>query len=176
MAGGADLGDARVEKSQKTGRRAPMAEETIRTILVPTDFSEGAACVLRWARALARAFGAEIVLLHVVDLAVEWLPVGGLGSMPAPVPSEFVDRFTQAAQAALDAVAPDASEVTRRLLLRKGHPREAILEIAEEAHADVIVMGTDGRRGFSHLFIGSVAEPVVRHAPLPVWTVRTPEP
>ncbi len=152
-----------------------MTEETIRTILVPTDFSEGAARALAWARALARAFGAEILLLHVVDLAVAWMPVGGLGSMPAPVPPEFVERLTKDVQTALDAMAHDAVEVTRRQF-RNGHPREVILDVAREVRADVIVMGTHGRRGFSHLFIGSVAEHVVRHARVPVWTVRTPEP
>ena len=152
-----------------------MAVERIRTILMPTDFSEGAARALGWARALARAFGAKIVLLHVVDLAAAWMPVGGLGSMPAPVPPDFVDRFTTTAQAALDAMAGDATEVTQRVL-RNGHPREVILEVAKEVQADVIVMGTHGRRGVSHLFIGSVAEHVVRHASMPVWTVRTPEP
>jgi nucleotide-binding universal stress UspA family protein len=151
-----------------------MAHETIRIILVPTDFSEGADRALGWARILARAFRAEIVVLHVVDLGVAWVPLGGLGAVPAPVPHDFVERFTESAQAALDAVAEGASEVTRRLL-RHGHPREVILEVAKEVHADVITMGTHGRRGFSQLFIGSVAEHVVRHAPVPVVTVRQPE-
>src|SRR5262249_24363890 len=112
-----------------------MANETIRIILVPTDFSEGADRALAWARALARAFRAEIVFVDGVDVAVAWMPIGGLGGVPAPVPHEFVDQFTKAAQAALDAMAADASEVTRRLL-RHGHPREVILEIAKEVHAD----------------------------------------
>jgi nucleotide-binding universal stress UspA family protein len=152
-----------------------MAEEKIRTILTPTDFSEGAARALGWARTLAQACGAKIVLLHVVDLAAAWMPVGGLGSIPAPVPPDVIEQFTKAAQAALDAMAGGASEVTQRLL-RNGHPREVILEVANAVRADVIVMGTHGRRGFSHLFIGSVAEHIVRHAPVPVLTVRTPEP
>jgi nucleotide-binding universal stress UspA family protein len=152
-----------------------MAEEKIRTILTPTDFSEGAARALEWARTLARACGAKIVLLHVVDLAAAWVPVGGLGSIPAPVPPDVVEQFTKAAQAALDAMAGGVPEVTQRLL-RNGHPREVILDVAGTVQADVIVMGTHGRRGFSHLFIGSVAEHIVRHAPVPVLTVRTPEP
>ena len=149
-----------------------MAGGKIRIILTPTDFSEGAARALAWARALAREFGATIVLLHVVDLAAAWMPVGGLGSIPAPVPPDVVDQFTKAAQAALDALADEASEVTQRLL-RHGHPREVILDVANAVKADLIVMGTHGRRGFSQLFIGSVAEHVVRHAPVPVLTVRT---
>jgi len=147
----------------------------IRTILVPTDFSEGAGRALDWARTLARAFGAKIVLLHVVDLAVEWTPVGGLGSIPTAAPAEFVERFTNDARAARDAMAQDTPQMTQRLL-RKGHPREVILDVAPEVGADVIVMGTHGRRGFSHLFVGSVAEHGVRHATVPVWTVRAPGP
>lgn len=174
MAVAAELGDAGAENRTHQAAEALMANETIRIILVPTDFSEGADRALAWARALARAFRAEIVLLHVVDLAVAWMPIGGLGAVPAPVPHEFVEQFTKGAQAALDAMTADASEVTRRLL-RHGHPREVILEVAKEVQADVIVMGTHGRRGFSQLFIGSVAEHVVRHGPVPVWTVRTAE-
>ena len=148
-----------------------MANETIRIILVPTDFSEGADRALGWARALARTFRAEIVVLHVVDLGVSWLPVGGLGAVPTPVPHDFAERFTKTAQAALDAVAGDAPEVTKRLL-HHGHPREVILDVARDVHADAVVMGTHGRRGVSQLFIGSVAEHIVRHAPVPVLTVR----
>jgi nucleotide-binding universal stress UspA family protein len=146
----------------------------VRTILVPTDFSEGAGSALGWARTLARAFGARIVVLHVLDLPLAWMPVGGLGSVPAPIPTATVEQLTDEARTILDAVAQDAPEVTQRLL-RSGHPREVILAVAREIGADVIVMGTHGRRGVSDLFIGSVAEHVVRHSPVPVWTVRAEE-
>jgi len=152
-----------------------LREGQIRTILVPTDFSEGAACALRWARALARAFGAKIAVLHVLDLPFAWTPVGGLGSIPTPISTESVEQLTNEARTILDTVAQDAPEVTQRLL-RKGHPREVILTVAQEIEADVVAMGTHGRRGVSHLFIGSVAEHVVRHSPVPVWTVRAEEP
>ena len=151
-----------------------MEKEQIRTILVPTDFSEGAERALRWARTLARAFGAKIALLHVVDLAVPWTPVGALGSIPTPIPPDLVERVTNNTRASLDAMAQHMPEVAWRLV-RKGHTREVILEVTQEVGADVIVMGTHGRHGFSHLFIGSVAEHTVRHAPVPVWTVRAPE-
>ena len=143
----------------------------IRTILVPTDFSAGASSALRWARLLAEAFGAKSILLHVVDLSLVWMPISGPAAIPAPHSGELTDRITQHAQAALGAEARDATEITRRVL-RRGDAREVILEVAGEVHADVIVMGTHGRRGFSHLFIGSVAEHIVRHAGVPVWTVR----
>jgi universal stress protein A len=161
--------------SRKTpSTEAAVEKETIRTILVPTDFSEGAERALRWARTLARAFAAKIALLHVVDLSVTWTPVGPLGSIPTPIPDDFVERLTTNTRAALDTMAHHMPEVTSRLV-RKGHPREIILEVTQEIGADVIVMGTHGRHGFSHLFIGSVAEHMVRHSPVPVWTVRPPE-
>jgi len=55
---------------------------------------------------------------------------------------------------------------------RIGSPAEEILRLAGEAHADLIVLGTHGRRGLSHFLLGSVAERVLRQAPCPVLTVR----
>ncbi len=148
-----------------------MQERRIHTILVPTDFSEGASRALAWARTLAQAFRAEIIVLHVLELPVTWTPLGGLGSIPTPLSTESVEQLTNEAQTILETVARDAPEVTRRLL-RKGHPREVILNVAREVGADAVVMGTHGRRGVSHLLIGSVAEHIVRHSPVPVCTIR----
>ena len=53
-----------------------------------------------------------------------------------------------------------------------GHPRDVIVQVAKEVGADVIVMGTHGCRSVSQVFIGSVADHVVRHAPVPVMVVR----
>jgi nucleotide-binding universal stress UspA family protein len=149
-------------------------EGHIRTILVPTDFSEGAARALGWAQALAQAFRAKIILLHVLDVPFAWTPVGGLGSIPTPLPAESVEQLTIEAQTILDTLAQGAPEVTQRLV-RKGHPREIILAATQEMDADAVVMGTHGRRGVSDLFLGSVAEHIVRHSPVPVLTVRSEE-
>jgi nucleotide-binding universal stress UspA family protein len=58
-------------------------------------------------------------------------------------------------------------------LIREGIPRHEILAAAMAVKADLIVMGTHGRTGFAHLLFGSVAEHVVRHGPVPVFTVRS---
>jgi nucleotide-binding universal stress UspA family protein len=148
-----------------------MPQKAIRTILMPTDFSESAASALEWAQALAQAFEAKIVLLHAVDMvSYVWIPAGP-ASVPAPVPQDVEKRIMDVAQESLHTLAAKAPEVSRRII-RRGHPREVILEVAKEVDADVIVVGTHGRRGVSHLFIGSVAEHVVRHAPVPVVTMR----
>jgi nucleotide-binding universal stress UspA family protein len=57
-------------------------------------------------------------------------------------------------------------------MIREGIPRQEIVQAAREMNADLIVMGTHGRTGLAHLLFGSVAEHVVCHAPVPVFTVR----
>ncbi|HEV2356504.1 MAG TPA: universal stress protein [bacterium] len=145
----------------------------IRTILVPTDFSDSADAALRWARELAQAFGAKIILLHVIDLPYQWMPVAGPAAVPAPIPATVVRAIREQAGASLTALAERTPEV-RRQILRAGHARDVILSTADDVSADVIVMGTHGRRGVSHLFVGSVAEHVVRYSRIPVSTVRAP--
>jgi len=152
-----------------------MATPTVRRMLVPTDFSDGAASGLEWAQMLARAFSAEIVLLHVVDLGATWVPLSGPAVFPTPAPAGAVAQVADLAKGALDALGQDAPEVAQRLV-RTGHPREQIPEIAREVGADMIVMGSHGRRGMSHLVIGSVAEYVVRHATVPVLIIRSTAP
>ncbi len=149
-----------------------MRKIEVRKILVPTDFSRGAENALEWAKGLAQLFGAQITLLHVVDTtaaAVAGLP---MDVYSAPVTGELYDRIRKEGEAALKAIKP-SPEITQRLI-QDGHPREVVTDVATQIKADLIVMGTHGRRGVSHLFFGSVAEHVVRMAPVPVLTVRAP--
>jgi len=139
---------------------------------VPTDFSEGAQQALAWAQELARAFHSDIVLLHVVDLAFTWMPVGP-ASIPESVPDDVADRVTVKAREALANLARDTEGTVHRLV-RRGHARQVILDVAKEVGADLIVIGARGHRDFSDLVIGSIADHVVRHAPVPVMTTRAP--
>ena len=149
-----------------------MAASPVRRILVATDFSDSATGALEWTRTLARACGGEIVLLHVVDLASTWIPLSGPAVFPAPAPPEVVERVEGLARASLDAAAEDAQEIAQRIV-RTGHAREVIPAVAREVGADLVVVASHGRRGFSHLFIGRVAEHVVWHSPVPVLVVRS---
>jgi nucleotide-binding universal stress UspA family protein len=151
-----------------------MTTPTVRRILVAIDFSESASFALEWARTLARACGAEIVLLHVVDLGATWVPLSGPAVFPAPPTADAVREVEQLARASLDGVASGVPEVAQRLV-RTGHPREVIPAAAAEVGADMIVVGSHGRRGISQLFMGSVAEEVVRKAKAPVLLLRAPE-
>lgn len=141
-----------------------------RRILVPTDFSPGAEGALDWAKALGAAFSAEVVLVHVLDLSIAAL--AGFPSSLAMVPAagELLDRIrseTEQEMAKLAARMPGIKP-----MIREGTPRTTILDVAAEVRADLIVMGTHGRTGWTHVFFGSVAEHVVRHSRIPVLTVR----
>jgi nucleotide-binding universal stress UspA family protein len=140
-------------------------------ILVPTDFSETAQQALEYAVGLAAKLGAEVTLLHAYVLPVVGLPEGGIF-----VTSEIAQRILDGAQGALDAAVKrhEKRGVAITALLKNGDPREVIDAVAGQVGADLIVMGTHGRRGLSRILIGSVAEYVVRTASHPVLTVQGP--
>jgi nucleotide-binding universal stress UspA family protein len=141
-----------------------------RTILVPTDFSEYADHALAYAADLARPLDATIHLVHAISVGMAGLPELGVayGAM-------MMESQTKAAQNALDTRAARyrdrASLAPVRIEI--GDPRDVIDSIAAAIDADLIVMGTHGRRGIRRVLLGSVAEAVVRSAPCPVLTVRT---
>jgi nucleotide-binding universal stress UspA family protein len=140
----------------------------IHTILHPTDFSEQSGYALLLAGALARDYGARLVVLHAVAPPTV---AYGEGIIP-PEPDLLLDE----ARAQLEQLkVPDASVPTERRF-EEGDPATEILHTAGEIHADLIVMGTHGRTGLSRLLMGSVAEQVMRQAPCPVLIVKTPFP
>ena len=143
---------------------------SLERILVPTDFSEEAAKALDVAVDLAKKYGATITLLHVYEIPVYPYP-GAL------IDVDFVTPIREAAQkelaSAFDALKLRGVEARSELLF--GVPWSAILDTVARRKADLIVMGTRGRRGVMHALLGSVAEKVVRLSPVPVLTVRTPE-
>src|SRR5262249_10169380 len=144
---------------------------SIRRILVPTDFSDSARDALRYAAGLSAKFESEIVLMHVLqDLALV-LPDA---MPPTPVALPDMEGLAQAVRLELGEMVK-SEKLDRRVSkteVRVGSPVNEIEEFAKEIRADLIVMGTHGRTGLSHLFLGSVAERIVRHAPCPVLTVR----
>jgi nucleotide-binding universal stress UspA family protein len=142
-------------------------------ILVPTDFSEAGQAALRLASDLSYRFAVPLTLVYVFERVDYPLPNGYVifsSQQFEGMVAEFEQRLAQERRAALDA---SASSVTTRLL--RGWPPGEITQFAKDGGFDLIVMGTHGRSGLKHLVLGSVAERVVRAAPCPVLTVRTPE-
>jgi nucleotide-binding universal stress UspA family protein len=137
----------------------------IRTILHPTDFSENSQCAWEMACALARDYGARLLLVHVET------PMPAFAELGA-IPPEPVDR--RALECELAGIKPpDPTLAVSRSLLFGDEPT-TINRFAKENNADLIVMGTHGRTGLGRLLMGSVAESVLREAPCPVLTIKTP--
>jgi nucleotide-binding universal stress UspA family protein len=143
-------------------------------ILVPTDFSKSSSNALTYGVAFADKFGAELHLLHVVQDLALFVPEAVMLTPPMVPP---VEQFVSAARAALERAVQEltAPKVSIVPEVAEGTPFEEIVRFARERDIDLIVMGTHGHTGLAHLFMGSVAEKVVRRAPCPVLTVRHPE-
>jgi nucleotide-binding universal stress UspA family protein len=143
----------------------------LRRILVPVDFSECSMAALEYALFLSRRFQASVDLLHV------WQPPRPVWtiSYPYDVGHECLAIFeqTEAGRQMKEFLARAERETPRvRGRLESGDPYRTILEVAEGDGYDLLVMGTHGRTGMSHLLLGSLAEAVVRRAPCPVMTIR----
>jgi nucleotide-binding universal stress UspA family protein len=140
-----------------------------KNILVPTDLSEGATEALDYACELATTLGATIHLVHAIGI-----PALGLPELGVALTSTVIDTMIEDNQKSLEALAAARRPVVTigQVLLRTGDARDVINETAVEVSADLIVMGTHGRRGVSRALLGSVAESVVRSASCPVLTVR----
>lgn len=146
--------------------------EAIARILVPVDFSAHSDSVLRYATTVADRFGATIELLHVVEDPF----VSGAWNSEVYVPNitKLLNQLIATARQQLDElktlVADKGIGVDTTVIT--GRPAQSIVDHAAAERFDLIVMGTHGRTGLSHAFLGSVAERVVRKAPCPVLTVR----
>lgn len=141
----------------------------IQTILVPFDFSEHSEKAFTWALAMAEKWVSRVVLLHVVPAP----------SYPPLVTSSYFDLadFESRLQADAEARAAEflanvnqqSVQIDTQVVV--GEPFSDICRVADHTKADLIVMGSHGRTGLSHVLLGSVAERVVRHAPCPVLVV-----
>jgi nucleotide-binding universal stress UspA family protein len=148
---------------------------TIANILVPVDFSPHAECAFTYATRLAERFGAKLALLYVVD---DSFVTGGWSSeIYVPNVPELMENLIADAGRRLATLKASAAALglTAETAVIRGRPAHAIVEHAKNGGFDLIVMGTHGRTGVSHVVMGSVAERVLRKAPCPVLTVRGTE-
>lgn len=142
----------------------------MKKLLLATDFSKSALAAEEHAILLAKALDGEIVVLHAWNLPVLPFQEGAINASP-----DQIATISATAQKALDgAVERIQARFPRTTgLLRVDEPWQAIVECAKEIGADMIVVGTHGRRGLPRLLLGSVAERVVRTAGCPVLTVHS---
>ena len=150
---------------------------TINRVLVPTDFSESSAAALDYGRALCRRFGSTLLLMHVVETQGFTNVVASSG-YAAVIPDLF-EEIVAGERARLESLVTDEDRQVfnvETVCRVTGRPAREIVHYGADAKADLIVMGTHGRQGLSHLVLGSVAEEVVRTAGCPVLTVKPSAP
>lgn len=144
----------------------------LRTVLVPVDFTETSERALDYAVELAEKFDAEVIALHAYEIPVYGFPDGAMIAS-----GDVAARIATAAQNALDALVAArkarGARVTSRLTT--GVAYEEVARVAGEVKADMVVIGTHGRRGLARALLGSVAENVIRSlTSCPVLVIHGP--
>jgi len=146
----------------------------IRSILVPTDFSQDASLAIRTAHGLLAPFerDARLILLHAFSLPIEYTAYG-----PIPTSISYLQDTGLEAERRLYEVAQELQRegLSIDTVARDGDPAHVIAEEAQKRGADLIAMGTRGLSGLRHLLLGSTAERVVEYATCPVMTIRWPD-
>ena len=146
----------------------------IRSILLPTDFSECANYALSFAASFARQAGAKIICVHVIEPIV---PTVGYTGMTEPLPiADISVQLEDSAERELPKISEcdEFEGIEVEEVIVHGDAASEIVRVAGERGVDLIVISTHGRTGLGRLLFGSTAESVVRHAPCPVLGVKSP--
>jgi nucleotide-binding universal stress UspA family protein len=144
---------------------------TLRQILVPVDFTETSDRALGYAVELARKFDAAVAIMHAYQIPVYGFPDGAYITT-----ADVASQISNVSQARLDSLVDSQKLANVPLvgILRDGVAWEEINSVADEIHADLIIIGTHGRRGLARALLGSVAENVIRTAKIPVLVIHGP--
>src|SRR5215204_754842 len=135
-------------------------------ILFPTDFSHTGDAALAFATSLAKESDGRLIIVHVQEAPLAY----GGGEMYYGIPEPTTDELLNM----LHDVKPTDSNVPVEYRLVTGDPADAVVRLAEDDDADLIVLGSHGRTGLTRLLMGSVAEAIVRKAHCPVLVYKQP--
>lgn len=140
-------------------------------ILCPVDFSEHSQAAVTQAEEVARKFGAELTLLHVVEPILYPVAYG----LPPVAPVDYEQVARESAGKALQALVTELGGRGQKAQLRveAGTASQRICEVAKADGFDLIVLATHGYTGLKHVLLGSTAERVVRFAPCAVLVVKS---
>lgn len=144
----------------------------IKKILASTDYSDLSCVGLRRAFQTAHESGAELIVLHVIDMSSDWFGkhenLGPVRTLMAEQ-TEFLDKFLREKFGEL----MNLVEVRQKVELGAAHVN--IADLAGREAVDLVIMSTHGRTGLDHVLLGSVTEKVIAHAPCPVLAIPAPK-
>lgn len=146
------------------------------TFVVPYDFSEHSRAALQMASDLAQRFESNLHLVHVIQpLTLAYAAYGGPGTaVAAPVGMLELREVAESALAEVATQVEGECAGVQMHVVESASIPDAICEVARKVGAELLVMGTHGRTGLAHVFLGSVAERTLRQAPCAVLTVQAP--
>jgi nucleotide-binding universal stress UspA family protein len=149
-------------------------------VLIALDYDPTAQKVAEIGFSVAKAMGAEVVLLHVISDPVyysspEYSPIMGFtGYMEMdPIQLESVNGLIKASQKFLDKSKEHLGDNTIQTLVKEGDFAETIIKTAKSIHADVIVLGSHSRKWLENIVMGSVTEKVLHHTSIPLLIIPT---
>jgi nucleotide-binding universal stress UspA family protein len=149
-------------------------------ILIALDYDPTAQKVAEVGFALSKAMNAETILIHVLSDVVyysspEYSPIMGFtGIEMGPVQLESMDGLTKATQHFLDKVKHHLGDDTiQTVVVANDDKAEGILKTATESHADIIAMGSHGRKWLEKIVMGSVTEKVLSNTSIPLYIIPT---
>ncbi len=141
----------------------------ISKIICALDLSQHSGLVANYAVMMAKAFDAEIVAVYAAPALTQYV---GFHVPPSSI-ENFVGEIVAGAEKTMEEfVAEHFKDVKATGMVVNGYAAEEILNLVERSGADLIIMGTHGRKGIDRILFGSVAEKIVKSAAVPVMTVR----
>ncbi len=145
----------------------------MKRILVPYDFSEQAQSALRYTGFLAEQLNVSVTLLHIIE-PMQYQSVKGSKDTEANPEEVYYEHLQETLHEHLEKVAEEAKLFYPQIKTQTetGHVIETILSQARRSEVDMIVMGTRGISGLDEFLVGSKSERIVRHSPVPVFTIR----
>lgn len=152
----------------------------MKKVLIAMDYDPTAQKIAEQGFKLAKAMGAEVVLLHVISDPVyytsrEYSPIMGFDGFleMGPMQLEGIDGLKKASQEFLNKSKQHLGDESIHTLVKEGDFGETILNTAKEVHADTIVIGSHSRKWLENIVMGSVTEKVLHHTSIPLFIIPT---
>jgi len=152
----------------------------MKKVLITLDYDPTAQKIAEEGYALAKAMGAEVILLHVISDPVYYAdtnydPIMGFDGYMGEGPDELLmeDALKNASKKFLEKSRNHLGDDHIKTIVREGDFADSILEVAGEIPADLIVMGSHSRKWLENILMGSVTEKVLRHTDVPLFIIPT---